>query len=66
MSAFGSSAPDGTSAYQLVVLDGYTEARLGGVSYPVTDNGVIVEGVPEQTHVVLSGPAGTRRVRLFP
>lgn len=64
VSAFGSSS-DGKSTYELVVLDGYTEARLGGVSYPVTNNGVIIEGVPKQTYVTLSGPAGTHGVRLF-
>ena len=64
VSAFGSTS-DGKSSYALVVLDGYTEVRLGGVSYPVSNNGVIIEGVPRQTYVTLSGPAGTHRARLF-
>lgn len=65
VAAFGAEPAKGDPHYELVVLDGYTQARAGGVSFPIRNNGVIIEGVPRQRFVTLSGPAGVRHVSIF-
>jgi len=50
--------------HAMVVLDGYDQARYGGLIFTIDDNGLLLEGFPGVTTVTLSGPSGTRRVSL--
>jgi hypothetical protein len=53
-------------AFGLVVLDGFTRAIYEGESYPIRDNGVIIEGIARRSATVtLEGPAGKRTVPIF-
>lgn len=66
VSVSSGQTPGQPFTYTLVVLDGYTELRADGVTYPISDNGVIIEGLIRDRFVVISGPAGARRVRIGP
>ncbi len=65
VAAFGSGPPNGDFTLGLVLTDGWTEVIAGGRTYPVQDNGVIIRDIPQPSHVILRGPAGTRRVQPF-
>lgn len=47
-----------------IVVDGYTTASGGGRTVPIVNNVFLFEGGAAITEVTVSGPAGTRRLRL--
>jgi hypothetical protein len=65
VTALGTSGPGHSPLYALIVVDGYTTAEVNGTAFPVRRNGVVITGVGTATYVTLSGPAGSRRVKIF-
>lgn len=50
--------------FAVVILDGYDRITVDGVTYPVPHNGFIRTFPQRPSRVVISGPAGERRVSL--
>jgi hypothetical protein len=61
---FSTGTASGRYGLGLVILDGYDHITIDGVRYPVTHNGFIRTFAKRPSRVVISGPAGARRVHL--
>jgi hypothetical protein len=62
---YESGGAKGHYEFSIVVLDGYDRITIDGTAYPIRHNGFIRVLPAKPTRVVISGPAGERRVRLF-
>ncbi|MGE0027912.1 MAG: peroxiredoxin family protein [Thermoleophilia bacterium] len=62
--AYMAGGVKGRYVFSLVTLDGYDRIRIDGVTYPVPHNGFIRTFPARPSRVVISGPAGERRVRV--
>lgn len=55
----------GHYAFDIVVLDGYDRITIDGRTYPIRHNGFIHTFTKKPSRVVISGPAGERRVKVY-
>jgi hypothetical protein len=60
--AFMGGGAKGRYVFSLVVLDGYDRITIDGRTYPVAHNGFIRTFPAKPDRIVISGPAGVRRV----
>lgn len=62
---YESGGSTGRYQFSIVVLDGYDRITVDGRTYPIRHNGFIRTFTTKPTRVVISGPAGERRVKLY-
>jgi hypothetical protein len=59
-----SGSVGGRYAFGIVVLDGYDTITVDGVAHPIPHNAFVRSYRSKPSRVLISGPAGERRVRL--